>query len=694
MKFHTKIDLHKIELIFLKYRNISGMRYKPKVTKDFVVNGKFFIQVTGIITLLILSTFISYSKTDYFPQTKGFSQDIVSFDYYNSVTQDVRLAAVSLQGLVNRYGAKIYMYDNWPWIIDMYKSKNLIVKDSLYTNIYDLLKDFRSHYKGLVVYDPARRFTINLASNIAGVQDRVIISPSMLPEFLNRVDAEINVLDLTNDQPYKSFKTRLESYTWYETNILPLQIETVLAEAKDHLMHDVYRDYLIEFKVPTFWLPGRTDADYDLAYEQKIINLFKSTPANVPVLGFWPGLNYANENVGFEEYAGVKLAGRYGKFTVVNTWVGNYSFHSGVSDSSFIAYQQTKVREKTPRKYDPNKKYVALIMIESGDSPAYLQFAFNDYQWGDPLRGQVPMSIGLNMSTRLLMPGLAQYLFESATSNEFFFSPVSGIGYNYPFEGYAELTVDPDQTRRDYWDMTAKNMAILDYDMCGIYSHPNLTGGKWTSADRNLTNTYISSMPGLKSIISGMHRTGYTGADGNEMINNNVSVHHTLTFWHTPVLAINNAATEKEAIDFLENEIKTYGAGGNFIQAMFLSWTYGPSRLKKLIDRLEPHGYEFVTLNEFNYLYRVSIGNISEPTSVNLIDKNDIIKIYPNPTKNQLTITGTRSQLRDISIYDLSGRDFRKYAQVTNVKETCKQIDISRFPNGIYTIKNIKIVKN
>ena len=46
---------------------------------------------------------------------------------------------------------------------------------------------------------------------------------------------------------------------------------------------------------------------------------------------------------------------------------------------------------------------------------------------------------------------------------------------------------------------------------------------------------------------------------------------------------------------------------GPFIQAMFYSWHYGPRRLKKLQDKLKPLGYEFVTMKEFDELYRQSL---------------------------------------------------------------------------------------
>jgi hypothetical protein len=562
--------------------------------------------------ILFFSNAIAKEQTsvNYLPQTPAYSETVSTF-IYEGVSQGQRLAAVSLQGLVNRDTARIYLRERQSsWLLDFYKEKEIIKSEIVYDDIFRLLKNFKKFFKGAVVIDPTKSFTVNIASNIAGVEDRVIISPNMLFLFKQHIGGDIDIKDLRDN----NFVDALAAYLWYEQNILPLQTKTVLSVAKDYFMHDVYRDYLIQFKIPTFWLPGPKDDDYNLAYENKIINLLSTTPPNIPVLGFWPAVDANGENVGYEEYAGVKLAGRYGKFTLVNTWVGNYSFNTSINNQQ-VLYKQDKVRAKKFRTYNPNKKYVALVMVESGDSPAYLQYGLTQRQWNDPYRGQVPISYGISPSIRYLLPGLTKYLYESATMNDFFFCSISGAGYCYPFEGYCDLTADPAKNKTDYFNMTAENMCFMDLDMLGIYTHP---GSKWSTSDREIAKTYIEPMKGLKSIISGMHRIGYTGATGNEIMDS-VTIHHTLTFWPAIDYKWNDKLQDQAAVDFLENEIKTYGAGGNFIQAMFYSWMYGPRRLKNLKDKMEAQGYEFVTLNEFDYLCRIANGwkSMSDITRIN-----------------------------------------------------------------------------
>lgn len=635
-----------------------------KVTKtiiliSLILCAKSFAQISSAVSV------------NYLPQTPAYSEKVSSFSY-EGVSQGVRLASVSLQGLVNRDSARIYLNERQSsWFLDFYKQQGIVKKDSVYTNIYTLLKSFKQYFKGAVVIDPTKGFTVNLASNIAGVEDRVIITPDMLTLFKRHLGLTIDIKDLRT----YNFTDELSAYTWYEQNILPLQPKTMLSVADHYFMHDVYRDYLIQHKIPTFWLPGPKDADYNLALQNKIINLMNTTPPNIPVLGFWPGVDDSGNNTGYEEYAGVKLAGRYGKFTLVNTWVGNYSFHSAINGQQ-TTYKQVKVREKTFRIYDPTKKYVALVMTESGDSPAYLQYGLNQRQWSDPYRGQVPISYGITPSIRFLLPELTKYLYDTATENDFFFCSISGAGYCYPFEGYCDSTADPAKNKRDYFNMTAENMNILDLDMLGLYTHP---GSKWSASDRQIAKTYIEPMKGLKSIISGMHRVGYIGANGNEILDS-VTVHHTLTFWPPVDYAWNDTTKDQSAVNFLENEIKTYGAGGNFIQAMFYSWIYGPRRLKQLKDKMEPQGYEFVTLNEFDYLCRVANNWKQIELGVQSIKNDKILNCFPNPSTG--TIFFSKPLNGEVNCYNIAGKLVKSFSG-----QNIEKIDLKPCREGIYFIK-------
>ena len=542
-------------------------------------------------------------RIDYMPQCPPASSAIVSFDL-QGIDQPHLLALVSLQGLVNRHEPQLYTYSSGysDGLLKLYKRIGVVTSEERCDDVMALLDRYREHYRGVVIYDPAKRYTINLASNIAGVEDRVILAPSLLESFRERVDSTVDVLDLRE----LDLRSAGEAFDWYREKVFPHQNHRMLGVAKDVYMYDVFRDYLIACKIPTFWLPGEGDDDWSEEAVEDVIWLYEHTPANIPVFGFWPGLDQGKD-VGYNEYFGTKLAGNYGKFTIVCTWVGSYSYHSGVQISS-DEFRQTRVRSKRFRDYDPTKKYVALVMVESGDAPGYFQFdGFFPRQWDDSLRGSVPISYGISMSLRWLMPGVMRHLYDTATENDYFFCPISGAGYCYPLLGYCDSVPDREAHLDAYFDLTARNMAQLDMDMLALYTHPDRV--PWSAADSALIRRYVEPLPQVRSIISGMHRTGYAPSQGNGFLaNGTTTVHHVMTHWSWEDwdLFRSGTAADIPAAEFLAQEIRNGCEGTNFVTAMFYSWHYGPRRLALVREMLEKEGYVFVTMNEFDDLYRKS----------------------------------------------------------------------------------------
>ena len=527
--------------------------------------------------------------------------------------KDQLLALVSLQGLVNRVSPEIYTHGNSDeWMLEWYKNNGYIDSYTVCDDIYQLLKDYREYYSGIVIYDPDKKYTVNLASNIAGVENRVIISPSMIMEFRLKVDEDIDIFDLRD----LNFKNQSEAFMWYRQNVLPKQTNALLGFADDSYMYNVHRDYFIEHNVPTFWMPGPSDIDFSQTYDGMVRMFLKDMPANVAIIGFPAGNNDNGDEIGYTEYAGVKNVGFYGKFWIGSTWIGNYSYHSAVAvDNS--ALEQTRPRTKEKKTFDPNKKYVALTMTDSGDAICY--FAYNGFfsrQWTqERIDLGVVASYSVTPSLPYLLPAMAHRMYEEQTENDFFFGAVSGLGYCYPFEGYGQLTDSRDAALKEHYvDIAPSLFKNMDLDMFVTYAHPQ--NKIWDDNEYSVVNNYMAKMDGLRSIIGNIHSSGYTSSNGNEILEgSDVTIHHTLTHWDQ---STNNDVLEngddedmnEAAAEYMKDEILKYDDGGNFIVCMFYSWEYGPKRLRMIMDMLEeesPGTYEFVTLNEFDDLYRQSI---------------------------------------------------------------------------------------
>lgn len=544
---------------------------------------------------------------DLIPHSPAASTDVVKVEFAAGIPQEQLLAIVSLQGLVNRVKPVIYTYSpnaNYPD-----GTQKLYEKDGYITSVREcgdvmaLLAEFSDYYDGVVVYDPAKRYTINLASNIAGAENRVILSPALLDEFRRRVDPGADVMDIRD----LAFPDEHTAFCWYREHIFPKQDHRMLGVVKDCYMYDVIRDYLIASNSPTFWLYGENDEGAYPENLDDVVWLMENTPVNIPVFGSWIGIEEGRE-VGYNEYFGTRFGSWYGKYSLPCTWVGGYSYHSGVQLADY-SFRQTKVRAKKFREYDPEKKYVALVMVDSGDAPAYYVYdGLFPRQWDDPFRGQVPLSYGLALSMRHIMPGVMRHLYDTATENDYFFCAVGGLGYSYSLLGLCDSTSMPERNYHEYFRLTDANMKALDMDMIMIYTYSGYQ--KWSPADSLKVRNHIAAMPNLTSIVSGLHRTGYSPAEGSGFIGDRgVTVHHVMNHWSDDddwELFRSGPAGDAPAVDHLEAELRRNAETADFITTMFYSWHYGPRRLKQLQDRMQKDGFEFVTLNEYDYLYRQS----------------------------------------------------------------------------------------
>ncbi len=69
------------------------------------------------------------------------------------------------------------------------------------------------------------------------------------------------------------------------------------------------------------------------------------------------------------------------------------------------------------------------------------------------------------------------------------------------------------------------------------------------------------------------------------------------------------------------------------------------------------------------------------------VNSSNSVEIYPNPTQNKITVKGSKSELSQISVYDVIGQDVTSQTQQTRSGVSSLVIDLSRLPNGIYILK-------
>jgi hypothetical protein len=559
-----------------------------------------------------------------------------------SLSKTTRLLLSSFQGLYNRKASKLFVfgYDanhHSDWIgKEVYKiTTNPNQFDSLYSEA-QIFSYIRNNYhdaaiKGAVVYSVDEAWQVNLATNISALKNLVMVPDYTTARKLGlAVKFDINrhfQSMLSKPSSYKLYK----SYIWLlQNNWLDFDKSMIAVYSADD-MFDLERDIAIMKKHLVIPFPGtaqekslctsartNNDDDYSSSYRNLIYFVLQHFPANIPAIGWYQVSQKDRPDFyGVCEKTGVKIFGEYGKFTWGSSFTKNLSFH--INKKTITTLKQKAIKRNL--KFNPAAKYVAFTMMESGDSVGYHQWGFYGYQWSDKARGSVPVSYGITPALKDLMPAVAQHLYSTASSSDYFFSSIGGLGYSYVLDGYGSKGtrvfegvssyngLNKDQILDQYFRKTGQYLNAMDIDSFGLYS---------VSYDQNWMNSYnnfisskiLKNIPFLKSIVSDMGRLSNIYGHNSVSIINNVPVFHSLTRWYIPpydmttnLLPNNPNKYEREAWDnalanWLAHEIRSYSHGTNFINAMAYSWHYGPRRLELVKNILEKEGYVFVTIEE------------------------------------------------------------------------------------------------
>lgn len=524
-----------------------------------------------------------------------------------------RLFAVSMQGIVNR--EQIHMYiemGNTQWMVDYAIKESYINGNYKYTDIYTLFNKYLKEYdlKKFVVYEKNKPFTINTATDIAAAEGRIIINEDMVDDILMFVpDADIFYISSLN------LLSQYDAQEYVYKNYYQFLRRDIIGFSYYGAQQDFVRDYPIQIKYPTLWIPGSSSYDYNSKTSVLVCEILQNYPANIPAVGFpyaYDTIDGIGLDMGIGEFTGVSLLGEYGKYTAVFDTVGNLSFHTAFKiDADKLKYQ---VPHKEYQTYDQNKKYVAITMTESGDSPAYIQYGLKSRQWDDAERGTIPYNYSYGLINMDLLPLLTQYFFSSATDNDYFFGSISGLGYNYPLSTFGDNGVKNEDgvymTRKeimvDHYTKVNEIMSRIGFTSMGIYGYPD---SKWSKYDyEDFTDMALKYMPNCETIMADMHRPGNNYPNGQPVtVDSGQRVYHCSTFWSLADLgASNDSSKDNLAVEYLYKEIINSTKDGQFFQCMAYSWHFGPRRLKMVMDKIEqdyPGVYEFVTIDELDNYY-------------------------------------------------------------------------------------------
>ncbi len=501
---------------------------------------------------------------------------------------DLKLAATTLQGLVNRGDETtvfLFLFDpqgsTSPFWLDLLRRRGY-TRDTRRLSLAEYFDKYLGQAKGLVVYDPDLPVTLNIATMIAAVESRMVVGPGEVERFGKRLP---DVKDLRG-----RWDTNLEAYEWAFNTLWPKLRHDILAvyhptHARHHL-----RDYLVRNRIFTLWVTGKghdREARADHGAERQFAErVLAATPPNIPIIGWWDG---GSLDTGMTEYGGVGLAGEYGKITVGNNWQSNLSLYAGVPvDVDRLMTRFRARKENTgPATAEPEKVYISYVFMESGDSPAYWQHV-QKRVWDDAGRGTLPIGWTITPTLFELTPTVGEWFLDHATADDHFVMALSGWGYCHPYRDFMGKTPEPEAGWKAYLASTSAWMQFMDMVDLALYTDA------WRPFRRNAQDAtsrrFVEAVPGLRSLILGMGRDQEITTVSPHYRLGDTVVSHVFTRWDTK-----NIGRNAENNAWLAKEIRTQTPKTRpaFMFIHPLSWSYYPSDLVAVTEQL---GEEYVAV--------------------------------------------------------------------------------------------------
>jgi len=401
--FEMKVDNNtaddEIQLRCEIYDNTAGTILATKI-----VTRKQFIQASNYQNFqLTYNNTIAGHQIDF--RVYWYGRTYLKVNNVNNdskVRQEENVTFTTLKGLVNKTQPRIYSFNNdeegkYNWLNSL---------DLGYTDVSDnwsLITKYRSSISGIVIYDDEQMDTMNLATTIASVKGGIVAPPSLVSK-LTGAPYNLPILADLRGQ----FTNKLEVYQYMYTNYWPQVTHKVLMGLNPQTFFGNVRDYAAAVGTATIWLDPKVDAEKTL-----LDHFLSEMPAGSGIyMGWWP-----------DEGVGVTEASIYGVSTVASDWSENLTVFGGTS-------RTVNVKPVPNKPVLDNKIYVSLI-VSDGDNLQYMEHKFKTL-WDSSNRGEVP--IGWTVSPVMLdaMPGVLNYIYNTATKNDCLVSGPSGVGYTYP----------------------------------------------------------------------------------------------------------------------------------------------------------------------------------------------------------------------------------------------------------------------
>lgn len=356
-----------------------------------------------------------YIPPEIFPKTQ-LVKSLTTAPLKDDITWDERTFFTCFQGLVNRKEPRIYFIrdeDDRHWL-EFYKTR--------YGTGYEIIDDpyaltemFAEELKGYVVYDTNMLDSANVATVLGSLEDAVPVSEELVARLQAAGLSEV-------DNLVGRWTNRYDAYRWALAELFPRCNPRLLAGACVDVphwpSHSIWlRDYLIAHKIFTFDLSASLRDREDF----KLLNQICEKAVSPGCVMGWRCMRNLEQ-----EY--VAVAAHHGLFVLCCLGTLNLSVHSAIAKPKRSFVQS----HKKPTDIGEVQKKVYISFMNTDGDALWSMLRCQGGRFKDEEHGSFPYTWGFLPMAYDLMPGVAQYNYESLTENDYFAAPASGVAYTYP----------------------------------------------------------------------------------------------------------------------------------------------------------------------------------------------------------------------------------------------------------------------
>jgi len=505
-------------------------------------------------------------------------------------SMELLLSAATMAGLINRPQPQVYLKftdDDETWLKELHAIPQATAHSAGNDVLKRMLTAFPNYAKGMVIYDPDFKDSINIATTIAGQNDCIIVSPAQARDLQQTHNLPVHT-DLSSQQ----WSNPSQAYDWARQNLLngasPHAVAGLNPASQDPTIAGL-RSFLVANRIFVYWLDTRHEKDL-------VEQIFKA---------FSPGALHFGWFI--DEPSGVTLTSNAAMPVLATDLFTNLEVWAGVPASIVRA---TPV---APPPAISSRVYVSFT-ISDGDNLQYIQHRMLQ-RWQDSARGSIPLGWTISPVLSQAAPAMAAYYARTATANDELIAGPSGAGYIFPSQWpEQQLPAFLQRTGQLMKSMNLTTLEVLDKsDFAAILEVlkqaistlvklgqaalilevlrqtistlvSNITDARNSQLFCNdkLQQSFVKELSsiGLDGILSGagIKIPGLTFSTGGTPVYYNLGL----------------ANNVRSALDIAKNAALIMKQRPLFLNVYILTWTMGPSDIKQVIQQLGSE-YQVVT---------------------------------------------------------------------------------------------------